>query len=41
MLGVDASVSPVIGSSEGIVCSTREGAYDGSVGFDGIGMVCS
>nr|CAN73307.1 hypothetical protein VITISV_043766 [Vitis vinifera] len=41
MLGMDASISPVVGCSGGIVCSTRGGAYDGSVGSDGIGMVCS
>ena len=41
MLGVDASASPVVGSSDGIVCSTREGACDGSVGSDRIGMGCS
>ena len=41
MLGVDASVSPGVGSSGGIVCSTRGGACDGFVGFDMIGMGCS
>ena len=41
MLGVDASVSPVVGSSGGIVCSTREVACDGSVGSNMIGMGCS
>ncbi|KAL6340761.1 hypothetical protein AAG906_027928 [Vitis piasezkii] len=41
MLGVDAFASPVVGSSEGIVCSMRGGAYDGSVGSDRIGMGCS
>ena len=38
MLGMDASISPVDGSSRGIVCSVRGGACDGS---DGIGMACS
>ena len=41
MLGMDASISPVVGSSGGIVCSVRRGACDGSVGFVGIGMACS
>ena len=43
MLGVDASAStsPVVGSSGGIVCSTRGEAYDGSMGSDRIGMECS
>ena len=41
MLGVDASVSLVIGSSGSIVCATRGGACDGSVGSDRIGMGCS
>ena len=41
MLGVDASASPIVGSSEGIVCSTKGGACDGSDGSKGsdrIGM---
>ena len=41
MLGMDGSIPPVFGSSGGIVCSSRKGAYDGSVNFDGIGIVCS
>ena len=41
MLGVDASASPIVDSSEGISCSTKGGACDGSVGFDRIGMGCS
>ena len=40
MLRMDASVSPVVGSSGGIVFSARGGDYDGSVGSDGIRMVC-
>ena len=41
MLGMDASISPVGDSSGGIACSTKEGPCDGSVGSNGIGMVCS
>ena len=41
MLGMDASISPIISSSGGIICSMRGGAYDGSVGSNGIGMVWS
>ena len=41
MLGMDACVSPVVGSSGDIICSMRGGVCDGSVGFDGIGMACS
>ena len=41
MLGVDASTSPVVDSPEGIICSTKGGAYDGSVGSEMIGMGCS
>ena len=41
MLGMDASVSPIVGSSGCIVCSGRGGAYDGSMGSYGIGMACS
>ena len=41
MLGVDGTASPVVGSSEGIVCSTKGGAYDGFVGSERIGMGCS
>ena len=41
MLGADASASPVVGSSKGIVGSTKGGACDGSVGFERIGMGCS
>ena len=41
MLGMDGSISPIFGSSGGIVCSSRKGAYDGSVNFDGIGITCS
>ena len=40
MLGVDASVSPIVGSSGGIVYFVRGGACDGSMGSDGIGMAC-
>ena len=35
MLGMDGSISPVVVSSRGIVCSTRWGPCDGSVGSDG------
>ena len=41
MLGMDAFISPVGTSFGGIVCSTRGGPCDGSVGSDGIGMTCS
>nr|CAN68517.1 hypothetical protein VITISV_036969 [Vitis vinifera] len=41
MLRAGASTSPVVGSSEGIVCSAKGGACDGSVGSDSIGMGCS
>ena len=41
MLGMDDSISPVVISSRGIVCSTRGGPCDGSVGSDGIGIACS
>ena len=41
MLRVDASASPVVGSSEDIVCSMGGGAWDGSMGSDKIGMGCS
>ena len=41
MLGVDGSISPVVVSSRGIVCSSRGGPCDGSVGSDGIGISCS
>ena len=41
MLGVDASASPVVDSSEGIICSTKGGACDGSMGSERIGMGCS
>ena len=40
MLKTDVSISPVVVSSGGIVCSAREGPCDGSVGFDGIGIAC-
>ena len=40
MLKMDASISPVVGSSMGIVCSARGGPYDGFAGSDGIGMAC-
>ena len=41
MAQVDVFASPVVGSSEGIVCSTKGGACDGSVGSEKIGMGCS
>ena len=41
MLRMVASVSLVVSSSGGIICSVRGGACDGSMGSDGIGMVCS
>ena len=41
MLGMDASISPVVISSRGTVCSARGGPCDGSVGSDGIGISCS
>ena len=41
MLRVDVFASPVVGSSGCIVCSMKEGACDGSVGFERIGMVYS
>ena len=41
MLEIDDSISPIVGSSRGIVCSARGRPYDGSVGFDGIGIACS
>ena len=37
MLRMDASISPVLGSSGCIVCSTRGRACDGS---GGLGMAC-
>ena len=41
MLGMDASICPVVISLGGIVCLAREGPWDESVGFDGIGISCS
>ena len=41
MLGMDGSISPVVGSSGGIVCSARGEPCAGSVGSDGIGITCS
>ena len=41
MLRMVASVSLVVSSSGGIICSVRGGACDGSMGFDRIGMACS
>ena len=41
MLGMDASISPVVVSSRGIVCSARGGPCNGSVNSDGMGMACS
>ena len=41
MAHVDVSASPVVGSSEGIVCSLRGGACDGSVGSERIRVGCS
>ena len=41
MAQVDVSASPVVGSSKGIVGSTKGGACDGSVGSEEIGMGCS
>ena len=41
MLGMDASISPVVVSSGGTICSARGGPYDGSVGSDGISILCS
>ena len=41
MLGMDGSISLVVSSLGGIVCSARGGPYGGSVGSDGIGMACS
>ena len=41
MAQVDVSASPVVGSSEGKVCSTKGGACDGSVGSERTGMGCS
>ena len=41
MLGMDAFVSPIVGSSGGIVCSIRGGACDGFVGSNSIGIACS
>ena len=38
MAQVDVFASPVVGSSEGIVCSTKGGACDGSVGSERIRM---
>ena len=40
MLGMDAAISPIVVSSQGIVCSARGGPYDGSVGSAGIGITC-
>ena len=36
MLGMDASIYPIVVSSRGIVCSARGGPYDGSIGSDRI-----
>ena len=41
MLRMDASISPIVVSLGGIVCSARGGPCDGFVGSDGIGIVCS
>ena len=41
MLGLDASASPIVGSSEDIVSSMKGGACDGSVGSERIGTGCS
>ena len=41
MLRMDGSISPVVVSSRGIVCSARGGPCDGSVGSYGIGISCS
>ena len=41
MAQVDVSASPVVGSLEGKACSTKGGACDGSMGYDGRGMGCS
>ena len=41
VLGMDASICPVVVSLGGIVCSAREGSWNGSVGFDGPSISCS
>ena len=41
VLGMDASICPVVVSSGGIVCSARGGSWDGYVGSDGLGISCS
>ena len=41
MLRMDASISPIVVSLGGIVCSARGGPCDGSIGSDGIGIACS
>ena len=38
ILGMDGSISPVVVSSGGTVCSARGGPCDGSVGSNGIGV---
>ena len=41
MLGMDALISLVIGSSGCIVCFVRGGPCDGTASSDGIGIACS
>ena len=41
ILGIDASISPVVVSSRGIVCFAKGGSCDGFVSSDGIGISCS
>ena len=41
VLGMDASICPIVVSSGGIVCSAKGGSWDGSVGSDGPGISCS
>ena len=42
VLGMDASICPIVVSLGGTVCSTRGGPWDGSVGSDGPGITsCS
>ena len=38
VLGMDASICPIVVSLGGTVCSTRGGPWDGSVGSDGPGI---
>ena len=40
ILGMNASISLVVFSSGGTVCSARGGSWDGCVGSDGIGILC-